>query len=298
MAVSRIQIASNKKAAILKQNMREVAVMLAEDPPREEKAKIRAEALIRDDDIIEAYEILQLECELLHERLKLLEYTKDCPKDLVSVVSTLMWASQRVDIPELMLIRKQFRSKYGKTFEEDAMRNMNGVLNERVVAKLSVEPPAAYLVQTYLERICEQFQVDWKPAIRLTPAQMIEPMAAPVGYSVAVAQGSGLGPVASPYNPTTLDIEEEERALKLNGGIPPSFVVTATPVSPPDGSNDFGEPDIYIPGAPTSGLPGNGSAGYRDNDDDGPPTSSSGNGSSQPSTTYADLASRFDSLKR
>lgn len=41
MAVSRIQIASNKKSALLKQSMREIAVMLAEEPPKEEKAKIR-----------------------------------------------------------------------------------------------------------------------------------------------------------------------------------------------------------------------------------------------------------------
>ena len=52
----------------MKQNMREVALLLAEEPPKEEKARIRAEALIRDDNLIEAYEILQLECELLTER--------------------------------------------------------------------------------------------------------------------------------------------------------------------------------------------------------------------------------------
>jgi len=156
MACGRIQIASNKKSALLKQNMREVAKLLAEDPPKEEKARIRAEALIRDDNLIEAYEILQLECELLHERIKLLQYSKACPHDLVSVVSTLIWASHRVDIPELLMIRKQFVAKYGKDFEQNAMRNYDGCLNERVVSKLSVEPPAAYLVQTYLERICEQ----------------------------------------------------------------------------------------------------------------------------------------------
>ena len=49
MALHRFQMASNKKSAILKQNMREVAVLLAEDPPKEEKARIKAEALIRDD---------------------------------------------------------------------------------------------------------------------------------------------------------------------------------------------------------------------------------------------------------
>ena len=49
MAVHRFQMASNKKSALLKQNMREVAVLLAEDPRKEEKARIKAEALIRDD---------------------------------------------------------------------------------------------------------------------------------------------------------------------------------------------------------------------------------------------------------
>ena len=122
MAVSRIQIASNKKSALLKQSMREIAIMLAEDPPKEEKAKIRAEALIRDDNLIEAYEILQLQCELLHERIKLLEYSKECPGDLIPVISSVMWASQRVDIPELVFIRKQFRAKYGKKFEEAASK--------------------------------------------------------------------------------------------------------------------------------------------------------------------------------
>ncbi len=39
MAVHRFQMASNKKSALLKQNMREVAVLLSEDPPKEEKAR-------------------------------------------------------------------------------------------------------------------------------------------------------------------------------------------------------------------------------------------------------------------
>jgi vacuolar protein sorting-associated protein IST1 len=183
MGCGRIQIASNKKSALLKQSMREVATMLMQDPPQEEKARIRAEALIRDDNLIEAYEILQLECELLHERIKLIEYSKTCPHDLVSVISTLIWASHRVDIKELVLIRKQFTAKYGKSFEENAMRNVDGVLNERVVSKLSVEPPAAYLVQTYLERICEFHNVEWTPSVKLTAESAVQPMVSGVSLS-------------------------------------------------------------------------------------------------------------------
>lgn len=46
MAVSRFSMASNKKSALLKQQMAEIAKMLSSDPPKEEKAKIRAEALV------------------------------------------------------------------------------------------------------------------------------------------------------------------------------------------------------------------------------------------------------------
>ena len=103
--------------------------------------------------MIEAYDILSLNCELLSERIKLISFSKECPPDLVSCVSTLIYASPRVDIPELVQIRKQFRAKYGKKFEENAFNNVGGVLNERVVTKLSVEPPAGFLVQTYLEQV-------------------------------------------------------------------------------------------------------------------------------------------------
>lgn len=185
-------MAANKKSALMKQQMREIAKLLSEDPPKEEKARIRSEALIRDDVTIEAYEILQLNCELIYERIKLITASKTCPEDMKSTVATTIWASSRVDIKELVEVRKLLRSKFGKEFDNQCINNVNGICNERVVAKLSVQPPTAYEVQTYLEKICDQFHVDWKPLNKLNPDQLAEPMAAPTGYSVQVAAGSGL----------------------------------------------------------------------------------------------------------
>lgn len=194
MAVHRFQIASNKKVAQIKNQKRDIAKLLAEKPhPKEEKARIRAEALIREDSTVEAYEILQLHCELLSERIKLIASEKKCPPDLVSVVSTLIWASARVDITELVEIRKQFKSKYGKAFEEAALHNENSVVNERVFAKLSVLPPPALLVQTYLEKISEEFDVNWKPKMPLLPEEMSLPARAPTGDSIPAAAASGYG---------------------------------------------------------------------------------------------------------
>lgn len=336
MAVHRFQMASNKKAALLKQNMREVAVLLAEDPPKEEKARIRAEALIRDDYMVEAYDILSLNCELLSERIKLIEHSKECPPDLISTVSTLIYAAPRVDIPELAVIRKQFRAKYGKKFEEDAMNNVSGVLNERVVTKLSVQPPAAFLVQTYLEQICDKFEVDWSPTQRLTAEQMGEPMAPPSGFSVQIAQGTGLGHQISAHTGMTVNGDDDE--ITYDGPSPTTSKTTSQqwkepPQAPTSSANQrtmgntatihkHDEPDIFIPPAPGHGGSTTSSPAQANNnvqsslppplaphstttkndeddgsdEDDGVNASSSGSGGGKKST-YEDLAARFDNLK-
>lgn len=212
MSVGRLEMIKNKKTALLKNNMRDVALMLNDNPPKEEKASIRAEALIRDDNLIEALEILQLQCELLYERIKLLELTKDCPNDLLTVVGTIMWSTKRIDqIPEMNLIYTQLVSKYGKTFEKNVLNNTNQLyVNERVATKLSFQPPASYLIQVYLEKICELYDVEWKPSTNYSMIQqqqlgnnmehsnnmtgIIQPMQPPQGYSVPYSAGTGLGP--------------------------------------------------------------------------------------------------------
>jgi vacuolar protein sorting-associated protein IST1 len=86
VAVHRFQISSNKKTNLIKAQKKEIAKLLQEKPAKEEKARIRAEGLIREDSNIEAYEILELMCDLLHERMRLIETTRECPGDLKSTV--------------------------------------------------------------------------------------------------------------------------------------------------------------------------------------------------------------------
>ena len=322
MACGRIQIASNKKTALLKQSTREVAAMLAEDPPKEEKARIRAEALIRDDQLIEAYEILMLECELLHERIKLITYTKHCPHDLVGVISTLIWASHRVDIPELLLIRKQFVAKYGKVFEENAMRNEHGMLNDRVVSKLSIEPPPAYLVQSYLEKICEQYGVEWTPSYRLTANDMIEPMKPPDGYSILPSStGTGYGPnVIHPTNLNAATTTNDMTIPVVTGELIPPLVPTKGDVNTYINSNDtknlpppppivpsattstanvYDEPEIFVPGGgkPTAPTPSVIETKHDDRDDDTNNDTDNDNNNDL-GDSYTNLAARFSQLKK
>ncbi|KAL9181751.1 hypothetical protein ACHAXT_012094 [Thalassiosira profunda] len=322
MAVTRLQINANKKSALMKQQIREIAVLLADTPPKEEKARIKAEALIRDDNTVEAYEILQLNCELLSERIHLISHSKECPPDLVSCISTVIWASAIVDIPELLEVRKQFRYKYGKEFDQDASMNVGGVLNDRVTSKLSVQPPSAFLVQTYLEKIADEHEVDWKPKAPLTADKIAEPMPAPEGYSVPVAPGSGLNPSAV-ADPNALlggsalpssKYGDIPAAPSVAAGVAASKPKAYTPVLPTPASPNVStkidhveEEDIYVPGAP-KGPPG----GKRDEEEDEggggeeaqnrARTQSAGEGSDGPPAagdeSYDDLAARFAMLQK
>jgi vacuolar protein sorting-associated protein IST1 len=197
-----------------------------------------------------------------------------------------------VDIKELIDIRKQFKSKYGKQFDMDAFENRGGICNERVVAKLAVTPPTAFLVQTYLEKIADEFDVDWKPANKLTAEQMSEPMAAPVGYSVQVAPGTGLvSPVPSyPQGADAASAVSELEEPSTSAASLPQPAKASASVASVDSDHKSKDDDIpvakvvqeeeefYIPPAPGTG----------NNDDDKKP----------PADDFDDLQRRFNNLKR
>ena len=82
--------------------------------------------------------------------------------------------------------------------------------------------PTHAIYKTYLEKIADQFEVDWQPTIKLTTDQMIEPMAAPIGYSVQAAQGTGLGPDAQNMAMTGTRNTDEEINFQKANAIPPA----------------------------------------------------------------------------
>jgi len=164
LSVTRLDIEAAKKTALMKQNMRQVAELLAESPPNESKARLRTEALIQDDNTITAYEILKAECELLVERASIIDHLEECPADLVGYVSDIIYAAPRLSITEMTSVRRQFRKKYGRSFKSRAMTNEGGILNQRIVSNLALQPPTKATVNLYMEKICKQHEIGWSPA--------------------------------------------------------------------------------------------------------------------------------------
>jgi len=222
MAVHRLQISGNKKAALNKQTRRTIAALLAESPPKEEKAKIRAESHVREDWTIEAYEILELQCDVVAERIRLIESSKKCPEDLIPTISTLIWASTVVDIPELKEVKNQFYHKYGNEFIENALTG--DLVNPRVKKKLGVHPPSAAIVLTYLQEISAEHGVNYTP---------------------------------SPPPPPE-DEEAERRGDNTEVSLHPGAAALNRPTAAPTGWSvpEVGaESDIYVPPIPVGGMP-------------------------------------------
>lgn len=143
MAAQRIQLVNSKKENGIKHQKREVyigpviethtdsylitliyAIQIAEllKLGKEEKARIKAEHLIRDDFTIEAYEIIALLCELVHERMKHLLSQEECPPDLLDTVATILYAAPRCQISEMVVVEKQFIKRFGKKFAEEVLK--------------------------------------------------------------------------------------------------------------------------------------------------------------------------------
>jgi len=116
-----------------------------------------------------------------------------------------------------------------------------------------------------LEKIAEQFGVNWQPTIKLSTEQMIEPMAAPIGFSVQSAQGSGLGPSAQAHQAAltgTQNTDEEVGFQKFAAdAIPPPApghgpgqgpVVSATPYKDIGSTDNLPTTTPVKPGETTS----------------------------------------------
>lgn len=87
-------------------------------------------------------------------------------------------------------VKKQLVKKYGQDFAAAAARNIDGCVNERVIQKLSVQPPSAFLVVNYMKEIAKQFKVEWEPDEHAV-VDPLAPIPAPTGLSVASAGVSG-----------------------------------------------------------------------------------------------------------
>lgn len=164
LASSRIKLLKNKREIQLKQLQRELAQLL--ENGQDTTAHIRVEHIIREKNIMEAYDTLEHFCELLIVRMPIMESQRECPLDLKEAVASLIFAAPRAsDLPELLEVQTMLSFKYGREFVASAteLRPDCGV-NRLVIEKLSARAPTATVKLNLMKEIAEQHNIEWDPA--------------------------------------------------------------------------------------------------------------------------------------
>ncbi|CAN1244703.1 IST1-like protein [Linum perenne] len=173
LAVSRLAIFKNQRQAKLNHARSDVLQLLRLG--HRDRALLRAEHVIKEQNMLEVYLMMEDYCNLLVERVHLLEQERVCPDELKEAISSLLFASSRCgDFPELQEMRLIFTSRYGKDFAASAieLRNNCGV-NRRMMLKMSTRQPDLEARTNVLREITSEnniaFELD-EPSSPLTTA--------------------------------------------------------------------------------------------------------------------------------
>lgn len=166
LAANRLKLLQKKKTEQAIKSRAEIAQFLTVD--KEDRARIRVESIIREDFIVEAYELLEMYCELLLARFGIIQQMKDLDDGIAEAVSSLLWVAPRIghEVSEFKVISDELTHKYGKQFAEAARMNQlpePSRVSPKLVQKLSVSAPSKLLVEKYLVTIAQSAGVDFTP---------------------------------------------------------------------------------------------------------------------------------------
>lgn len=142
LAISRLAVLKNQKQIRCSHARSDVGQLL--ELGQQERALLRVEQVIKEQNTFDAFVMVEGYCDLLIERVSLIENQKECPEELKEAISGLIFANSRYgDFPELHQVREMFTSRYGKEFAAGAveLRNHCGV-NPKIIQKMSTRHPS------------------------------------------------------------------------------------------------------------------------------------------------------------
>ncbi|GMI73412.1 hypothetical protein HRI_001010500 [Hibiscus trionum] len=156
LAVSRIGILKNQHQVRCSHARSDVVELL--NLGHHEQALHRVEHLIKEQNKVDAFTIMESYCNMLIERVMLIQKNKECPDELKEATSSLMFASSRCgDFPELLHIRGVLSSTFGKEFVARAVELRNSCsVHPKMIQKLSTRSPSLETKLKLLKEIASE----------------------------------------------------------------------------------------------------------------------------------------------
>ncbi|XP_022139637.1 uncharacterized protein LOC111010490 [Momordica charantia] len=141
-AFTRLQSLNTHRRRRYSQDRDDVVRLLQQDGLHN-LALSRCEQVIKHQNLLDAYGMIEGYLNLLMDRIYLLVQQRECPDELKEAASGVVYAASRCrDFPELEEIKSVLTSRFGREFSGRAveLRNNSGV-NELMMQKLSTRKP-------------------------------------------------------------------------------------------------------------------------------------------------------------
>ncbi|XP_066354007.1 uncharacterized protein [Miscanthus floridulus] len=135
LALSRLAIAQRPRLARKSISRRDVSQLLALGHLH--RAFLRTEQVIEEDNMLQAFDIIELYCKCLIEHAVQLDKPQECSEDIKEATAGIMFAARWCgDVPELLVARNILADKFGSDFTV-AAKEGTGIVNPMLVWKLS-----------------------------------------------------------------------------------------------------------------------------------------------------------------
>ncbi|CAN8073899.1 unnamed protein product [Agarophyton chilense] len=271
MAKNRIDIQRGKKENEIQATRIVIAGHLRSH--KETLARIQAERILRELSQITAFDVIDTFIQLLQTQNNVLAVQRDfdaAPQDVKENVASVVFASSRLNIPELQTVCSMLRDHFGPAVI-DPLRSITGpnikYINKTLAVSLEGGTPDGFRVLEELSSIATEHQINWIPppedihldqgsASRMSDPGYYRPERFPQAANIP-----GLSvPPAPSAPPSNIPGYAPYDSMPYPGAPyapPPGIPPTAPPFDPSAGAPGtlYPFPDYNAPGQPPSFIP-------------------------------------------
>ena len=227
IAQNRLTLNRNKKIESIRKKKNEIAKSLKEN--NLDVAKAKMDSLIREEDYITVYDIIVPLLEILKERVTYIIANNECPPDLRAQLDSIIYASTRLEVEELVIIRDLIMRRYGAAYIEKADNNADRLVNINLVEKLKIKPASDAFLTIRLKQLCKEKKINYE-----FPSEIISDIPDPINNPFGPPSNNMGGGDINPY-----------ASVQGNNpyGQPPNNFNNNNPYGPPPGDNNpYGPP--------------------------------------------------------
>ena len=125
-----------KKIETINKNKSEIMKCIKENNMK--LANNKTDNLIKDENYVAVYDILDPILDLIKSKCNYIISTNECPEDLRYYLDSLLYATIRLDIDELMTFKDKISKIYGQYYIENAINDKDKKVNKDLIEKLKI----------------------------------------------------------------------------------------------------------------------------------------------------------------